>query len=89
MTADNFRADMPVDASAMARLMRPSSIAILCDFLLCRSAVAEHTGDRLEVLEVNPLKLFGVPAARVVALDGVLTLGAPPMPASIEGSEHT
>ena len=42
--------------------------------LLRLSAVAEALGERLQVLEVNPLKLVGAPSPRVVALDGVLTL---------------
>ena len=54
------------------------SISALCSFLMTMGAIAEQFGDRLDVLEVNPVKLVNVNGkAAVVALDGVLTLCAP------------
>lgn len=57
-----------------AQLDDEPATAALADALLRLAAVAQTLGDRLEVLEVNPLKLFGGSHARVVALDGVLSM---------------
>ena len=47
----------------------------LADFLVRLCGLATGLGDRLEILEVNPVKLLGQgDRAHVVALDGVLTL---------------
>ena len=58
--------------------------AVLVDFLLRLSELALGLGERLEVLEVNPVRLVGQGAtARAVALDGVLTL-APLTPPTLQ-----
>jgi len=57
-----------------AELPEAGVLSALEKFLLDISAIAEALGERLDVLEVNPVKLIGGPAPRAVALDGVLTL---------------
>ena len=60
-----------------AKLDDPGARVALGDFLLRLSALAEQLGERLDVLEINPVKLFAGASARAVALDGVLTLHPP------------
>lgn len=52
-------------------------VEALCGFLVRLCAVAEQLGERLDILEVNPVKLRRLNGvATAVALDGVLTLRA-------------
>lgn len=49
----------------------------LCALLLKLAAIAQALGERLDVLELNPVKLTAGPRAQAVALDGVLTFSPP------------
>ncbi len=60
-----------------ATLDDPAVVEALCNFILRLSAIAEALADRLDVLEVNPVKLIAGAPPRLVALDGVLTLRPP------------
>ena len=73
---------LPLDRAGMRALIRRFFLRlddaavedVICNFLACLAAIADALGERLDVLEVNPVKLLGGPAPRMVALDGVLTL---------------
>lgn len=53
----------------------PAAVAVLAEFLTRVGAIAGQLGERLDILEINPVKLIGSGSGtRTIALDGVLTL---------------